>query len=118
MKALKIFQFLRGAVRSAYGTEDFRNKKILIVGMGPEGQSFLPSLCFPGAQIFFRDSLLNNYAKAFFICRDVSFYEGDIADITINFEEGTLRIKGRSFPMSSIQEDAYNQGIHEFYLAN
>ncbi len=117
MKATKVFQFLRGAVRSAYGVENFRGKTILIGGMSKDGHSLLKSLCMDGVSIKFLTSSLVNYYKAFSICRNVDFYEeGECVDIIVDFTENEIHISDKTFPIGNIGNDPYNQGIHEFYL--
>jgi len=115
-KSLKIFQFLRGAVRSAYGVEDFRGKTVLIVGMAKAGQELLNRLCIDGIDIKFQDSSLENYHKSFAVCRDVDAYEGQDVDIIVDFTGGFICLREKAFPISKIKTDAYDQGIGEFYL--
>lgn len=115
-KSLRIFQFLRGAVRSAYGVENFRGKTFLIVGMAKAGQELLNRLCIDGVDIKFQDPSLENYHKSFAVCRDVDAYEGQDVDIIVDFTNGFVCLKEKAFPINKIKNDAYNQGIGEFYL--
>ncbi len=116
MKANTIFNFLRGALRGAYGTEDLRNKKFLLIGMSTLGQSLLGYLCIDGIDIRFHDSSLQNYHRSFGVCRDVDFYDGEDVDVTIDLNNGILKIGKKTFPIKNICSKPYTQGIHEFYL--
>ena len=51
--ASQIFNFLRGAMRGTWGVEDFRGKRVAIIGMGITGQQLLTMLCFEGVGLFF-----------------------------------------------------------------
>ena len=120
--ATQIFNFLRGAVRSAWGVEDFRKKRIAIIGMTTLGQELLAMLCFDDVELFFSDDSLVNYSRAHIVCDSVDVVEGDTdnIDITISLHEDFVEISrdlfSRKFPISSIGDDPYNQGIHAFYL--
>ncbi len=116
MRTNKIFQFLRGAVRAAYGTENFRNKTLLIIGMSRQGQELLNRLCIDGVNLKFQDPKISNYRRSFAVCRDVEVYGGQDVDIIIDFSNKYLSIKEKIFPMNRIGENPYIQGIHEFYL--
>jgi len=116
MKATKVFQFLRGAVRAAYGMESFRDKTFLIVGMSRSGQELLNRLCIDGANIKFQDPNVSNYQRSFAICRGVDIYEGQDVDITVDFTKNYLQVKDKTFPINKIGDQPYTQGIHEFYL--
>lgn len=111
-----VFQFLRGAIRGAYGKEDFRSLKFLIVGVSEAGQKLLNCLCFPGVDVSFRDHSLINYGRSFSVCNSVKYDKGDQRDVVVNFVEGTISVRGKDFPLSGIGDDPYTQGIHEFYL--
>ena len=116
-KSSKVFQFLRGAMRGAYGDENFRGRTILIAGMSANGRSLLNKLCLDGVSIKFSDASLANYYKAFVVCRDVSFYEeGQCVDIIVDFMEDEIHVKEKTFSMSNIGNDPYTQGIHESYM--
>ncbi len=116
MRQNKVFQFLRGAVRSAYGTENFRNKTLLIIGMSRHGQELLNRLCIDGVNLKFQDPKVSNYRRSFAVCRDVEAYKGQDVDIIIDFSNKYLSIKEKTFPMDRIGENPYTQGVHEFYL--
>ncbi len=116
MKQNKVFQFLRGAVRSVYGIENFRNKTLLIIGMSRYGQELLNCLCIDGVNLKFQDPKISNYRRSFAVCRDVESYKGQSVDIIIDFSNRYLSVKGKTFPMDRIGENPYTQGIHEFYL--
>lgn len=116
MKATNVFQFLRGAVRSAYGEESFRNKTLLIVGMCRSGQELLNRLCLDGVNVKFQDPSVVNYQRSFAICQDVDAYSGEKVDIAVDFTKNYLEVRGRSFPLNKIGNKPYVQGIHEFYL--
>jgi hypothetical protein len=122
MRATQIFNFLRGGVRSAFGVEDFRGKRIVVVGVGALGQELLSMLCFDNVKLFFFDKSVVNYHRAYQVCSSVCFLEKEEKgiDILINLDEGYLSIDGdfatKDFKLSEIGDDPYNQGIHEFYL--
>lgn len=116
MRINRVFQFLRGAVRSVYGEENFRNKTFLIIGMSRNGQELLNRLCIDGVSIKFQDPKISNYHRSFAICRNVDIYEGENTDIIVNFSNQSLNIKGKSFPLDRIGDNPYIQGIHEYYL--
>ncbi len=121
--ASQIFNFLRGAVRSAFGTEEFRGKRIILVGMDTRGQELLAMLCFDDVKLFFWDKSVVNYSKAHMVCSGVeSLAPGKaVQDIDIfrDLGEGVLSVDGnvsKDFRIEDIDgEDAYNHGIHEYY---
>ncbi len=122
--ATEIFNYIRGAIRGAYGVEDFRGKKIVIFGMGKMGQDLLTLFCFDSdIEIFFSDPSIVNYRAAHKICGSIqSLSEEDMgyADIVINLFEGELAVgRGSWFKvmsLSNIVGDPYTQGIQDFYL--
>ncbi len=115
-KDLRVFNFLRGAIRSRYGIEDLRNKTLLIIGMSRYGQKLLNRLCIDGVDVKFMDPKVSNYHRSFAVCKKVDFYRGQKADVIIDFTNGYVCVKGKTFPMDRINNEAYEQGIHEFYL--
>ena len=115
-KDLRVFNFLRGALRSQYGVEKFRNKTFLIIGMSSYGQKLLNRLCIDGVNVKFMDSKVSNYHRSFAVCKEVDFYQGQKADVIIDFTNGYLCVKEKTFPLGRIGNEAYEQGIHEFYL--
>jgi hypothetical protein len=115
-KDLRVFNFLRGAVRSAYGIEDFRNKTFLIIGMSGAGQGLLNRLCLDGVDVKFADPKISNYYRSFAVCEGVSFYQGQRADVIVDFTNGYVCVKGRTFPINKIGNGPYEHGIQEFYL--
>lgn len=115
-KTNSIFQFLRGALRGAFGREDLRGKVILFVGMGHAAQSVLNRICMDGVSIYFRNDSLQNYRDAHTICTTVSSWSGENIDIVLDFEENKIVIKNKSFLFENILDGAYTQGIHEYYL--
>ena len=113
----KIFHFIRGAILGAFGQEDLRQHRILIVGMGSVGQELLTMLCADNVKLYFLDDSLVNYDRAHQACPQIRSFKDQQIDIIINLDEGFIKLKDKSFPISNIQvEDSYNQGIHEFYL--
>ena len=115
-KDLRVFNFLRGAIRSRYGVEDLRNKTLLIIGMSKYGQKLLNRLCIDGVNVKFMDPKISNYHRSFAICKEVDFYQGQKAEVIIDFTNGYICVKGTTFPIDKIRSTAYEQGIHEFYL--
>jgi len=113
---LRVFNFLRGAIRSAYGIESLRGKTLLIVGMSKYGQRLLNRLCIEGVDVKFTDPKISNYSKSFAICKDIDFYRGQKADVVVDFTNGHVCVKKKAFPINKIGDSAYEQGIHEFYL--
>ena len=121
--ASKIFNFVRGAVRSYYGEENLRGKRILVYGMDEVGQELLTMLCFDDVKLFFYDESISNYDKAHMICSSVEvMVRGNVydnLDIFIDLIEGTILVgdnESKLFPIDKIGNDPYNQGIHEYYL--
>jgi hypothetical protein len=115
-KDLRVFNFLRGAIRSRYGVENLRDKTLLIIGMSKYGQKLLNRLCIEGVDLKFADPKISNYHRSFAVCKEVDFYQGQKADVIIDFTNGYICVKGKTFPMDKIGTRAYEQGIHEFYL--
>ncbi len=121
-EANRIFNFLRGAVRSAFGVEDFRGKRIVVAGVGTLGQEILTMLCLADVELFFFDTSVVNYHQAHQVCGSVSVLEKeeDDVDILIHLNDGYLIVDNgttdKRFELSNICDDSYNQGIHEFYL--
>jgi len=111
-----IFQFFRGALRGAYGREDLRGKTILFIGMGILAQNVLNRVCLDGVQIYFKDSSVQNYRNAHTTCTLVSPWLGESVDAVLDFEKEQIVLKDRPFPFDRILNDAYTQGIHEYYL--
>lgn len=121
--ASQIFNFLRGAVKSSFGVEDFRGKRIAFIGMNIIGQELLSMLCFDDVKLFFSDFSIVNYSRAHMICNSINVISTEIVkdiDILINLEDDFLGVSNASyskeFPLSEIGDDPYNQGIHEYYL--
>lgn len=115
-KAVEFFQYLRGAVRSAYGEETFRGKSILFIGMDKIGQDILLRLCLDGVSLFFADHRVSSYYQAHTVCGQVSPYQGEPVDITLDFESNTLTVNGKLHPLPKLDKESYIQGIHDFYL--
>jgi hypothetical protein len=121
--ASKIFNFVRGAVRSYYGEENLRGKRILVYGMDEIGQELLTMLCFDDVKLFFYDDSISNYDKAHMICSSVEvMVRGNVydnLDVYIDLVEGTVLVgdnESKLFPIDKIGNDPYNQGISEYYL--
>lgn len=112
----KLFQFLRGALRGAYGIEDLTRRNFLIIGISAEGQDLLAKLCIPDTHLRFYDQSLCEYRRAFGVCGAVEFYDGQFSDVVVDFVQRVITIKGKSFSLDSISDNAYEQGIHTFYL--
>lgn len=115
-KASELFQYLRGAVRSAYGKEDFRGKSILFVGMDRIGQELLLRLCLEEVNLFFTDYRLSRYHQAHTVCRQVSSHNGEPVDITLDLENKILIVNGKRHSLAKLGQVPYTQGIHDFYL--
>jgi len=92
-------------------------KTFLIVGMCNDGLELLRRLCVDGAILRFDNSSMADYSKSFAICHNVDVYEGEPADIIINFDQKYIMVKEKTFSINKINNfDAYIQGMHEFYL--
>lgn len=116
MRANKVFQFLRGAIRSAYGIENLRDKTFLIIGMSNDGQDLVNKLCLDGVDLRFQEPKVSNYHKSFAVCRDIDVYRGQKVDVIIDFFNRYVCVKDKAFPLGQIGDDPYTQGIHEFYM--
>ena len=116
MCPIKLFQFLRGGLRGAYGTEDLTLRQFLVIGMAVSGQQLLSRICIPQVRVSFYDTNLLNYTQGFGVCSSVGFCKEASSDVIIDFNTDTLTIQGKSFSFQHIGENAYEQGIHEFYL--
>ena len=112
----KLFQFIRGALRGAYGTEDLLGRRFLIIGVGTLGQAILGRLCLPEVDILVQEQSVGNYTKIFAVCGHVDVYDGSDRDVVIDTAEECLTVKGRRFSFSSIGDAPYTQGIHDNYL--
>ncbi|MBD3260334.1 MAG: hypothetical protein GF334_01430 [Candidatus Altiarchaeales archaeon] len=84
--------------------------------MNTLGQQILTMFCTDEVRLFFTEKSLVNYTRAHMVCPQVRTYTRQKIDITIDLEEGFISVKGKSFSIDKIGEDAYNQGIHEYYL--
>ena len=115
-KATSIFQFFRGALRGAFGQEDLRGKTILFVGMGNTAQEVLNKICLDEVNIYFKDNSIQNYRSAHTVCTLVSPWLGESVDVVLDFEANELVLKNKPFAFKHILDDAYTQGIHEYYL--
>ena len=85
----KVFNYIRGALRGAYGVEDFRGKSILVIGVNDFGQDLVSKICFDEeVQLYFQvDEArgLQNYLNAFAICALVEPWEGQPVNIIVDF---------------------------------
>jgi hypothetical protein len=111
-----LFNYVRGAVRGTYGTEDLHDKAILFVGVCALGQEVLKRLCFSGATIYFKDASLVNYHNAYAVCGSIIPHTSESVDIIIDLTNGALRVGGTMRPLSIAKKYSYTQGIHDFYL--
>lgn len=115
----KVFNYIRGALRGAYGVEDFRGKSILIVGVNDFGQDLVSKICFDEeVNLYFqvdRARGLKNYLNAFTVCALVEPWEGQEIDITIDTLSQKITVDNTTTSFKGIGEDPYNQGIHDFY---
>ena len=116
INACSVFQFLRGALRGFYGTEDLRNHRFLLVGMSNTGVGLLKRLCVDGVEVLFQDSSIKRHASCFAVCQTVDVYKGQDVDVVIDLESGFVTVDTKAFPLAKIGKDPYVQGIHEFYL--
>jgi len=116
----KVFNYMRGAIRGAYGAEDFRGKSVLIVGVNDFGQDLVSKVCFDEeVHLYFKvdeDKGLKNYLNAFTVCAFVEPWAGQEIDIVVNTLSQKITVGGTTINFKEIGEDPYNQGIHDFYL--
>ncbi len=116
----KVFNYIRGALRGAYGVEDFRGKGVLIIGINDFGQDLVSKICFDeGVKLFFlvdKEQGMQNYLNAFTICAFVKPWEGQEVDIVVNTLSRKVTVGGTTISFNLIGEDPYTQGIHDFYL--
>ncbi len=115
-----VFNYLRGALRGAYGIEDFRGKSVLIIGVNTFGQSIVSKVCFDEeVKIYFqvdKEQSLKNYLNAFTVCTLVEPWEGQNVDIIVDTLARKVTVDNITIGFEMIGEDPYNQGIHDFYL--
>lgn len=120
-KASKVFNFIRGAVRSINGWEDFSNINFLIVGtdgVGKELTKWISSA--PDASVFFTNDprhALRQYQEVLEVEPNISYWDQtENIDIVIDNVKEEVIIRNRKFSFDDLMEDSYTQGIHEFYL--
>ena len=116
----KVFNYIRGAIRGTYGTEDLRHKHILIVGVNSFGQELINKLCFDKeVHLYFQVDApqgMQNYLSAFSICTLVEPWEGQDMDIVVDTLSEKLTVGKTTTNFKKIGKDSYTQGIHDFYL--
>jgi hypothetical protein len=116
----KVFNYLRGALRGAYGVEDFRGKSVLIIGINDFGQDIVSKVCFDEeVKLYFQVDAshgLKNYLNAFTVCALVEPWEGQEVNIVVDTLSQEVTVDNTTVSFSGIGEDPYNQGIHDFYL--
>ena len=119
MKSNDIFSFLRGAIRGAFGKEDFNDKTFLLVGCNQIGLELLTAIFSAGEILLFftaEKNKIKDYLEIIKRFPDALSWKGEPIDVVINLNEGFLKIKGREVLFKDIQEDYYTRGIHSFYL--
>ncbi len=116
MTTYSLFQYIRGALRGAYGLEELRGKRVLVVGLNTLGQDILLRLCLEGVKLYFLDSGLYNYYCAYLICPSAVPYRGEAVHLLINLEKDFLMVNEKQQPLKEIGEEPYTQGIHDFYI--
>src|SRR5574338_1355836 len=99
----KLFQFLRGALRGAYGTEELGSGRFLIIGSSQLGRDLLSRLCLPDVDVLVKDCSMVNYPKLFSVCGYVDTYGGEERDVIIDTIAGEVVLKGKSVSFSSIR---------------
>ena len=118
--ATKVFDYIRGAIRGAYGVEDFRGMGVLIIGINEFGQDIVSKVCFDEeVRLYFQvdaEQSLTNYLNAFTVCALVEPWEGQAVDIMVDTLSGKVTVDNTTISFREIGEDPYNQGIHDFYL--
>ena len=116
----RVYNYIRGALRGAYGVEDFRGKSILIVGVNDFGQDLVSKFSFDSEiKLYFQvdqSNGLQNYLKAFTVCTFAEPWGGQPTDITVDTLANRVTIKNLTVGFQEIGEDPYTQGIHDFYL--
>ncbi len=115
----KLFNYLRGAIRGAYGIEDFRGKSVLVIGVNSLGQDLVSKICFDEeVSLYFKVDTkhgLKNYLNAFTVCTLVEPWDGQEVDIIVDTLAQKVTIAGTSINFKDIGREPYNQGIHDFY---
>lgn len=115
----KIFNYLRGALRGAYGIEDFRGKSVLIIGVNDFGQDIVSKICFDEeVKLFFQvdeEQGLQNYLNAFTVCTLVEPWDGREVDIVVDTISHKITVDKTTVTFGMVGEDPYTQGIHDFY---
>ncbi len=116
----KVFNYVRGALRGAYGIEDFRGKSVLIIGINEFGQDLVSKICFDEeVSLYFQvdqRGSLQNYLNAFTVCALVAPWDGHEVDIVVNTLTQQVTVNGTTSDFEEIGENPYAQGIQDFYL--
>ena len=107
-------------MRSAYGSEDFRGKSILIIGVNNFGQELVSKICFDKeVKLYFEVDIekgLKNYLNAFAVCALVEPWDGQPIDVIVNTLSQKVTVDSTTIRFKEIGEDPYTQGVHDFYL--
>ena len=114
-----IFQYFRGALRGAYGLENFYDKPILIIGIDSGIiQEIVCRLYRLGAKIYLisTEHRMLTYKFAVSLSPDISPYDGQVVDIILDLESKCLTVKDKRHLLEEIGEEPYTQGIHDFYI--
>jgi hypothetical protein len=115
----KIFNYLRGALRGAYGVEDFRGKSVLIIGVNSFGQALVSNICFDEeVNLYFQvdeEQGLGNYLNAFSVCALVEPWSDQPVDIIVDTLTQKIIVDNTTISFGEIGEDSYTQGIHDFF---
>jgi hypothetical protein len=116
----KVFNYVRGALRGAYGIEDFRGKSVLIIGVNDFGQDLVSKICFDEeVSLYFQvdqRGSLQNYLNAFMVCALVEPWDGQEVDIVVDTLAQQVTVNGTVAAFEEIGENPYAQGIQDFYL--
>ncbi len=119
-KTINVFNYIRGALRGAYGIEDFRGKSVLIIGINNFGQDLVSKICFDEeVNLYFqvdKEQGLQNYLNAFTVCALVEPWDGQEVDIVVDTLALKVTVDNTTTNFKDIGEDPYNQGIHDFYF--
>ena len=114
-----VFQYLRGALRGAYGHESLQDKAVLIIGLEHyEDQELIRLFYGRSEKLYFAatEHHMAAYCLAVSLCPTLARWDGEEVDVTLNLETKLLKMRGKLGLLETIGEDPYTQGIHDFYI--
>lgn len=110
----RVFSFLRGAVRGHFGSEDFSDKKFLIIGaQSSEDVELMFSIDAGRGAVLLKEPSLSLYVNL--LKKGLEIEHSEQENIEIDLLANEIRLFKKSFPIGEIGEEPYSQGINEFY---